>query len=112
MLPALALLFTSAFGITAMAFGSPAPDAPMAVFGPPWWKADRMVGLVAEAGGRMVDTGGLPNVMIVRRAPEGERGADEPDDLAAALYRAGAWLVLDAPALRGCLALASGRKGV
>jgi len=111
MLPALALLFTSAFGIGAMAYGSPAADAQMAVFGPPWWKADRMIGLVVAAGGRIVDTGALPNVMIVRRAPDGERGADEPADLAAALYASGAWLVLDAPALRSCLGILSAKGG-
>ncbi|CAN7536551.1 hypothetical protein LJR251_003733 [Rhizobium rhizogenes] len=111
MLPALALLLVSAFGIGAMTYGNPTPDAQMAVIGPPWWKEDRMVSLAATAGGRIIESGALPNIIVVRRAPEGERRLDEPEDLAAALYAAGAWLVLDAPTQRSCLGLIDSGKG-
>lgn len=110
-LPALALLFVSVFGIGAMTYGNPAPDAQMAVIGPPWWKEGRMASLVAAAGGRMIAGGALPNIIVVRRAPEGERRSDEPQDLVAALYAAGAWLVLDAPTQRSCLGLVDNGKG-
>ncbi|MBB3610650.1 hypothetical protein [Rhizobium sp. BK602] len=106
LLPALALLLVSALGIGAMTYGNPAPDAQMAVVGPPWWTQDQMVSLIAAAGGRVIAGGTLPNIIIVRRAPEGERAPDEPEDLSAALYAAGAWLVLDAPGTRSCLGLA------
>lgn len=111
LLPALALLLVSTLGIGAMTYGNPAPDAQMAVVGPPWWKEDRMVSLIAAAGGRVVAGGALPNIIIVRRAPENERSPDEPEDLAAALYAAGAWLVLDAPRARSCLGLVDNGKG-
>ncbi|NTH15386.1 hypothetical protein G6L99_25035 [Agrobacterium rhizogenes] len=110
-LPALALLLVSAFGIGAMTYGNPAPDAQMAVIGPPWWKEDWMASLVAAAGGRMIAGGALPNIIVVRRAPEGERRPDEPEDLVAALYAAGAWLVLDAPTQRSCRGLVDNGKG-
>ncbi|NTI44792.1 hypothetical protein [Rhizobium rhizogenes] len=110
-LPALALLLVSAFGIGAMTYGNPVPDAQMAVIGPPWWKEDRMASLVAAAGGRMIAGGALPNIIVVRRAPEGERRPDEPEDLVAALYAAGAWLVLDAPTQRSCRGLVDNGKG-
>ncbi|MFT4184115.1 MAG: hypothetical protein QM636_19610 [Rhizobium sp.] len=111
LLPALALLLVSALGIGALAYGNPAPDAQMAVVGPPWWKEERMVSLIAAAGGRVVAGGTLPNIIIVRRAPDGERGRDEPADLAAALYAAGAWLVLEAPRTQSCRGLAGKDKG-
>lgn len=105
MWPALLLMIVTAAGTAVAALASPAPDAQMAVIGPPWMDSGRMIALAAEAGGRLVDGGGFANVVIVRRAP------DDAEDLAAALYKAGAWLVLDAPGLRGCLGLRPGEEG-
>lgn len=103
--PACLLMIASAIGIAAVGLGFPAGDAQMAVIGPPWWDAGQMMALVSETGGRLVDTGAFSNVLIVRRAP------GDAEDLAAALYKGGAWLVLDAPGLRGCLGLAAGNGG-
>jgi hypothetical protein len=50
--------------------------------------------LVHAAGGGIVEVGGLSNVLIVHSADQ---------NFVAALYQAGAWLVIDPLKLRGCL---------
>lgn len=71
----------------------PRSDARMvaAVFAPTSDMAD-IAARLDPFDGRIVRMGGLPNIAIV--------AADRPD-LAASLYRAGAWLVLD-PRAGGC----------
>jgi hypothetical protein len=96
--PALLLLAASLGGIAAAGAAAPRPAGAMAVIGAPWWDTARMAGLALAAEARLVDAGRFGNVLIVRR------GAGETGDLAAALYAAGAWLVLDAGSARGCLA--------
>ena len=100
--PAVLLLAASLGGIALLGAIAPRPAATMAVIGAPWWDAPRMAAIAVAAGARLVDAGRFDNVLIIRRA-EGE-----DTDLAAALYGAGAWLVLDAPGPRGCLAGFSG----
>ncbi|ONG47814.1 hypothetical protein BKE38_22610 [Pseudoroseomonas deserti] len=100
--PAALLLAASLGGTALLGVVAPRPAATMAVIGAPWWDAPRMAGIAVAAGARLVDAGRFDNVLIVRRA-EGEE-----IDLAAALYSAGAWLVLDAAGPRGCLAGFSG----
>jgi hypothetical protein len=81
---------------------TPGPEAgAFAVVAPPWYGLDRTAGLVAAAGGQLVDTGGLSNVVI---AYSGERGFPE------ALYKAGALLVLNPARLRGCLGFDRGPR--
>ncbi len=94
LMPAALLLAASLFGSMAIGLMPRAGATQYAVLGPPWLGPGRMLALVDEAGGVPLDTGGWPNVVIAR--------SDAPD-FAAALYRAGAWLVLDAVRLRGCL---------
>ncbi|WP_159993125.1 hypothetical protein [Roseomonas sp. 18066] len=100
--PAALLLVASLVGTAALGIVAPRPAATMAVIGAPWWDAPRMAAIAIAAGARLVDAGRFGNVLIVRR------GEGEDTDLAAALYTAGAWLVLDAPGPRGCLAGFSG----
>jgi hypothetical protein len=74
-----------------------------AVFAAPWRGLVETAEMVAAAGGAIVDAGGLPNVVIAY--------SDDPA-FVDALYRAGAWLVLDPLLLRGCLGLAARRNPV
>jgi hypothetical protein len=98
-LPAAALLAFSLLAVGAAAL-TPGPEAgAFAVVAPPWYGLDRTAGLVATAGGQLVDAGGLSNVVIAYSA---ERG------LPAALYKAGALLVLNPARLRGCLGFGRG----
>lgn len=94
LIPAVLLLMASLIGSMAIGLMPRAGATQYAVLGPPWLGPGRMLALVDEAGGVPLDTGGWPNVVIAH--------SDAPD-FAAALYRAGAWLVLDAVQLRGCL---------
>ncbi|ODT22479.1 MAG: hypothetical protein ABS35_14770 [Kaistia sp. SCN 65-12] len=66
----------------------------VAVVAPPWADAADVAGIVARSGGSIVATAGLSNIIIAR--------SDEPG-FVSTLYQAGAWLVLDAVKLRGCL---------
>jgi hypothetical protein len=92
--PATALLVVSAVGIFAATLSPSADRGLYAVMAPPWYSVTQTVGLVSRAGGDLVDFGGLANVVIVHSAnPRFVR----------ALYRAGAWLVIDPVLLRGCL---------
>lgn len=94
LMPAVLLLMASLIGSMAVGLMPRSGATQYAVLGPPWLGAGRMLALVDEAGGVPLDTGGWANVVIAR--------SDAPD-FAAALYHAGAWLVLDAVRLRGCL---------
>ncbi|MBL6080477.1 hypothetical protein JMJ56_20890 [Belnapia sp. T18] len=93
-MPAALLLMASLFGLMAIGLMPRAGTTQYAVLGPPWLGPGRMLALVNEADGIPLDIGGWPNVVIAR--------SDNPG-FATALHRAGAWLVLDAVQLRGCL---------
>ncbi|MBL6458762.1 hypothetical protein JMJ55_25845 [Belnapia sp. T6] len=93
-MPAALLLMASLFGIMAVGLMPRTGATQCAVLGPLWLGPGHMLALVDEAGGILLNTGGWHNVVIAR--------SDDPG-FAAALYRAGAWLVLDAVRLRGCL---------
>ncbi len=92
--PAVLLLLGSAL---AMAFGAvrPADDASQvaAVF-PPYATSADVMRAVARAGGRMVRTGIADYVVVV---------ALDADASPAALYDAGAWLVMDPLKAGGCV---------
>ncbi|WP_213671694.1 hypothetical protein [Roseococcus pinisoli] len=94
---ALAVLLFLAFGLAGpLAIGMMPRDGQtqFAVIAAPWRGLEETAALVAAADGRIVDAGGLPNVIFAQ--------SDSPAFVAAA-YRAGAWLVLDPVLLRGCL---------
>lgn len=92
--PVALLLAFSLFGALAAGLTPREGQAQLAIIGAPWKRLDDMAALVAAADGRIVEAAGLPNVIFAR--------SDRPD-FAAALYRAGAWLVLDPALLRGCV---------
>jgi len=95
--PAIALLSVSAVGILLSAL-SPSDDrGQYAVVAPLWYDFAQTAGLVATAGGDIVDFGAIANVIIAH---------SENPGFVLALYRAGAWLVIDPVRLRGCLEFA------
>lgn len=100
-IPVILLLILSLLGPIAVGAAPRDGQTQFAVIASPWKALGDMVALVIEADGAVVDTGGLPNVVIAH--------SDDPGFVAAA-YRAGAWLVLDPVLLRGCLGF-GGRAG-
>ncbi|BCP51909.1 hypothetical protein K32_05260 [Kaistia sp. 32K] len=83
--------------VLAIFLGSMTADAgtpEVAVVAPLWADAAETAEIIASSGGTIVANAGLANVLIAR--------SDNPDFIAR-LYRTGAWLVLDAVKLRGCL---------
>ncbi|MBC9177180.1 hypothetical protein [Pseudoroseomonas ludipueritiae] len=90
----MALLFGSVFAALLVGLAPAAGQTQFAVIAAPWWSLSRTAELVGAAEGDILDVGGLPNVVIAH--------SDDPD-FVAALYRRGAWLVLDPVLLRGCL---------
>jgi hypothetical protein len=95
LLPALALLLSSVLGALVAGLVPAAGQTQVAVVTAPWWGLMRTVEMIGAADGTILDAGGLPNVVIAH--------SDDPG-FVDALYRAGAWLVLDPVLLRGCLA--------
>jgi hypothetical protein len=92
--PAIVLLIVSTAAIFVATLSPSGNRGQYAVVAPPWYTLAQTAGLVGMAGGDIVDVGGLANVLIVHSAnPRFVR----------ALYRAGAWLVIDPGRLRGCL---------
>jgi hypothetical protein len=94
LLPAAALLLSSVFATLLIGLAPAAGQTQLAVIAPPWWNLMQTAEMVGAAEGDVVDIGGLPNVVIAH--------SDDPG-FVAALYRRGAWLVLDPVLLRGCL---------
>jgi hypothetical protein len=92
--PAIVLLMVSAVGIFVAAFSPSADRGQYAIVAPPWYSPAQTADVVGMAGGDIVDVGGLPSVVIARSTSPG---------FVRALYRAGAWLVIDPVQLRGCL---------
>ena len=78
--------------MVAMPFVGPA-GRQVAVVGDP----DRAVRIISQAGGQVIEV--RRGAVLARASP-------------AALYRAGAWLVIEGRIAAGCLPLAAGRTGV
>jgi hypothetical protein len=95
--PAIALLIVSAVGILISALSPSGDRGQYAVVAPPWYNFAQTAALVATAGGDIVDFGAIADVVIAH---------SENPGFVRALYRAGAWLVIDPVALRGCLGFA------
>ena len=94
LLPALAIGGVSL--AAALAAASPAADGAVAAIFPPWWDATRVAAATAPAG-VTVRFGALPFIVVVAADAQ---GTTPPG---AALYRAGAWLLLNPQTLTGCL---------
>jgi hypothetical protein len=93
LLPAAALLIVSTAAIVATALSPSGDRGQYAVVAPPWYTIGQTVELIVAAGGDLIDFGDLTNVVIVH--------SDRPA-FVWALYRAGAWLVIDPVGVRGC----------
>ncbi|MCX5519749.1 hypothetical protein OSH10_15000 [Kaistia defluvii] len=96
LIPAGLLLVASAIAIFLSTLTADAGSQEVAVVAPLWSNAAETAGIVARAGGSIVASAGLSNVIIAH--------SDNPDFIST-LYRSGAWLVLDAVKLRGCFSL-------
>jgi hypothetical protein len=96
LIPAGLLLVASAIAIFVGTLTASSGSREVAVVAPLWANAAEAAGIVARAGGSIVASAGLSNVIIAQ--------SDNPDFIAS-LYRSGAWLVLDAVKLRGCFSV-------
>jgi hypothetical protein len=92
--PAAILMIVITFGVFAATLWPSGDQDQYAVVAPPSYNLGRTIALVRAAGGGIVDVGGLKNVVIAHSADK---------NFVAALYRAGAWLVIDPQRLRGCI---------
>ena len=93
----LILLFLVLAGAGAMARfeARPREGAPeVAAIFPPWMPREHVLTQVARMGGRVVRVGAVDSILVVH---------DEAPGLAARLYAAGAWAVVDPVAFGGCL---------
>jgi hypothetical protein len=103
LIPATALLLFSILGAFMIGVAPRAGQTQLAVVAAPWKSLVQTAEMIGAAGGVVVDAGGLPNVIIAQSDAAG---------FVDALYRAGAWLVLDPILLRGCLSFNIGRSAI
>ena len=94
-LPAAVVLGGSVLGILLLVSQPTPGEHQIAVVVPPWDTTAEAASLIAAAGGALVDEGGIPNVFIAT--------SDRPN-FSRALYRAGAWFVMNPIGAHGCLA--------
>jgi hypothetical protein len=94
--PAGLLLLFSLFGSIVVGVLPTAGQTRFAVIAPPWYRLTDAAALVSDAGGDIVDAGGMANIIIAH--------SNDPA-FVGALYRHGAWLVMGSSALGGCLGL-------
>jgi hypothetical protein len=92
-LPALALLVVSVSGFGLLSVLPQKNERQLAVLFPPRISIEMAASLVASAGGELVDSSRFPNLVIAT--------SDTPG-FAHALYKVGAWLVMDPIIARGC----------
>jgi hypothetical protein len=97
LVPASVLLIASLGGVLVAALSPSGDRGQYAVVAPPWYNLTQAVGLVSSAGGDVVELGGFANVVIAH---------SENPQFVRALYRAGAWMVIDPLELKGCLGFA------
>lgn len=91
--PAAALLLIGMAGLALAILAPSGRGGQYAVVAPPWYSQGRTIALIQQAGGSIAGRGGLRNIIIVH---------SENPAFARALYRAGAWLVIDPMSLQGC----------
>ncbi|TCR63527.1 hypothetical protein [Bosea sp. BK604] len=89
-------LFSLVVALTAFLTAAwPVPGRPVASYFPPETPASQIFLAISHAGGRLLEAGGDPSLIISLGTGPG---------YVAALYRAGAWFVVDASFARLCLA--------
>jgi hypothetical protein len=103
LLPAATLLLSSTLGLLIIGSAPQAGQTQLAVVAAPWKSLVQTAEMIGAADGVIVEAGGLPNVIIAH--------SDDPG-FVDALYRAGAWLVIDPILLRGCLGFDTGRNPI
>jgi hypothetical protein len=101
-LPALALLVVTVSGFGALSTLPTRNEQELAVLFPPRIDIETAASLVASAGGELVDSTRFPNIVIAT--------SDMPG-FTHALYKVGAWLVMDPIVAHGCGAAISLQKG-
>lgn len=100
--PALALGLTGLIWLAGITLAGTGAGGQLLVIGPPAFDRSGVQGIIWQAGGAVIASGGLPNIAIAV--------ADRPD-FASALTAAGAWFVLPSPRLLGCFGdSGAGRK--
>lgn len=92
--PAAALLVVGLIGLVVATLAPTGRDGQYAVVAPPWYDLQQTIALIRAADGGIADMGGPSNIVIAH--------SDDPD-FVGALYRAGAWVVIDPMRLRGCV---------
>ena len=97
--PAMALGLTGLLWLIGATLTGPGSGGQLLVIGPPALDRDGVNGIVWQAGGAVIGSGGLPNIAVA--------AATRPD-FAKALTAAGAWLVLPSPRLLGCFSASGG----
>ena len=97
--PAMALGLTGLLWLIGATLTGPGSGGQLLVIGPPALDRDGVNGIVWQAGGAVIGSGGLPNIAVA--------AATRPD-FATALTAAGAWLVLPSPRLLGCFSASGG----
>lgn len=87
-------LFSLVVALTAFLTAAwPVPGRPVASYFPPETPASQIILAVSQAGGRLLEVGGPSLIISLGTGP----------GYTAALYRAGAWFVVDASFARLCL---------
>jgi hypothetical protein len=76
-----------------------APDSAVAAVFPPWWDRSRAATAIASADGLILRSGAIDTILVVRPGPVVPGSVQLADRLRAA----GALLVINADAARGCL---------
>lgn len=99
--PAVVLMIAINFGVFAATLWPSGDQDQYAVMAPPSYNLGRTIVLVRAAGGGVVEVGGIKNIVIAHSANK---------NFVAALYRAGAWLVIDPQRLRGCIGFSKNPK--
>jgi hypothetical protein len=102
LVPAVLFLLVSVVAMALLIAQPKRGQREVAIVLPPWESTLQAAALVQKAGGWLVDVGGLPNVYIT--------AADRPG-FVSALYRAGAWLVIDPISAHGCLSSSPRAQG-
>ena len=97
-IPAVALLIIGISGIAIATLQPSRKGGEYAVVAPPWYGLGQTISLIRAADGRVADTVGPTNIIIAY--------SDNPA-FVEALYRAGAWLVIDPIQSRGCVGVQS-----
>jgi hypothetical protein len=95
--PAACLLVLGLAGLVAATLMPTGQGGDYAVIAPPWYTLPQTIALVRQAQGAIAQTGTADNIVIAHARRAG---------FVRALYRGGAWLVVDPLHVRGCAGFA------